>query len=53
MLHDILFLIVFKLVSAPTWCFVIAWILFGLDALILVAKECSKIYEKGKKDGSK
>lgn len=53
MLTDILFLIVFKLISAPTWCFVVTWILFGLNAIISLTKAYKFIYEKGKKDGNK
>ena len=53
MLTDILFLIVFKLISAPTWCFVVTWILFGIDALVSLTKAYKFIYEKGKKDGNK
>lgn len=53
MLTDILFLIVFRLISAPTWCFVVTWVLFALNAIIFIFKWCGKIYEEGKKDGSK
>lgn len=53
MLTDILLLIVFKLISAPTWCFTITWILFAFNAIISLTKAYKFIYEKGKKDGSK
>ena len=53
MISAILFLVVFKLISAPTWCFVIAWILFGIHALHGIITAFKFTYERGKKDGNK
>lgn len=50
MISAILFLIVFKLINAPTWCFVIAWILLINQAIKLLV-EAYKIGKKVGKDG--
>lgn len=53
MTSAVLFLIVFKLISAPTWCFVIAWILFGVQAVRFIFSTIKFAYERGKENGNK
>lgn len=47
MISGILFLVILKLISAPTWCFVLAWICIVLDAITALLK----VYKLGKESG--
>lgn len=47
MISGILFLVILKLISAPTWCFVLAWAVIIIDALVGLIK----IYKLGKEAG--
>ena len=47
MISGILFLVILKLISAPTWCFVIAWIYLATKCLSFLAD----IYKIGKEKG--
>lgn len=48
MISGILFLIILKLISAPTWCFVLAWICIIFDAISTLLKVYSLGKERGK-----
>ena len=47
MISALLFLVIFKLIQAPTWCFVIAWILLICKSIELLFS----FYKIGKKVG--
>ena len=49
MIGYILFLIVFKLINAPVWCFVIAWAGIIWSALVSLVK----MYKLGKESGKR
>lgn len=42
MCYLILFIIVFKLIHAPTWCFVVTWIMLGFKIIVFLCKTCFK-----------
>ena len=44
MINTILFIVIFKIIGAPTWCFVLAWIGFGINAFSALWK----LYKAGK-----
>ena len=47
MIDYILFLVIFKIISAPTWCFVLCWV--GLVAHCI--KFIINVYKFGKEKG--
>lgn len=47
MISGILFLVILKLIEAPTWCFVVAWIYLATKCLSFLAD----IYKIGKEKG--
>ena len=48
MISGILFLVILKLISAPTWCFVLAWMCIIIDAITALFKVYSLGKERGK-----
>lgn len=49
MISAILFIFILKAISAPTWCFVLAWIGFGVNAFSALWK----LWKSGKEYGEK
>lgn len=47
MISAILFIFILKAISAPTWCFVLAWTGFGLSAISALWK----LWKSGKEFG--
>lgn len=47
MISGILFLVILKLISAPTWCFVLAWMCIIIDVGVALLK----MYKLGKESG--
>ena len=47
MISCILFLVIFKLIEAPTWCFVLAWIGLAIKCLSFLCD----VYKFGKEKG--
>jgi len=47
MISAILFIFILKAISAPTWCFVLAWVIFAIDVLGALCK----LWKAGKEYG--
>lgn len=50
MVEAILFIIIFKMISAPTWCFVICWTMFGLSVIKFIAQVYKFGRDRGRRD---
>lgn len=49
MISAILFIVIFKIIGAPVWCYVLAWAIFGID----VIGALWKLWKSGKEFGQK